>query len=383
MAKSFRVCAVVVAAGRSTRVQQGDKLFLPVDGEPVLHKTLRAFADCPMIDGICIVTREEKIPEVKALAADVPKIDGVVPGGACRAESALGGVKAAEGYDLVLIHDGARPFVSAELISRVAEAAAEYGAAVPIVPVTDTVKTCTEDGFVSATPDRATLFAAQTPQAALRDLYLRAAEAVDDLSGLTDDASLMEAAGYRVKTVPGDPANRKITTDADFGREGATAMTGIRLGHGYDVHRLVEGRPLRLGGIPVPFEKGLDGHSDADVLLHAICDALLGAAALGDIGLHFSDQDPQFKNIDSRILLRETYALVKQAGYVLANLDATVLCQRPKLRPYIDEMCAAVAADLGVSPAQISIKATTEEGLGFTGSGEGIAAHAVALLVRE
>lgn len=382
MSQKFRVCAVVVAAGSSSRVKAGDKLFLPVEGEPVLLKTLRAFEDCPIVDGIVIVTREEKITAVEGLAVGITKCIAVVRGGTTRAESALCGVRTAEDFDLVLVQDGARPFVSTDLITRVAEAAAEYGAAVPVVPVKDTVKTCTEEGFVSQTPDRATLFAAQTPQGALRDLYLKAAEAVGDLTGLTDDASLMEAAGYPVKTVIGEETNRKITTDADFGRKGADTVTGIRMGHGYDVHRLVEGRPLRLGGVTVPFELGLDGHSDADVLLHAICDALLGAAALGDIGLHFSDRDPKFKDIDSRILLRETYALVKNAGFFLGNLDATVLCQRPKLRPYIDRMRAAVAEDLGVATEQISIKATTEEGLGFTGTGEGIAAHAVAVLVR-
>lgn len=385
MEQTVRVCAVVVAAGRSTRCRAGDKLFLPIGGVPVLALTLRALDRSPVVDGIIVVAREDRREAIRTLLkeANITKPVTVTDGGETRAASALAGVRAAEGYEIVLVQDGARPFVTPELIERVAAAAAEYGAAVPVVPVKDTVKTRTEDGFVQDTPPRSALFAAQTPQGFRRELYLAAAEVTaDDGREYTDDASLFEAAGYRVKTVEGEEANRKITTDADFGGKGESAMTGFRIGHGYDVHRLTAGRPLILGGVTVPYEKGLEGHSDADVLLHAVSDALLGAAALGDIGKHFPDTDERYRGIDSRKLLRETVRLIREAGFQIGNLDATVLAQKPKLCPYMDEMRANLAADCELPVDAVSVKATTEEGLGFTGAGEGIAAHAVALLTR-
>ncbi len=278
---------------------------------------------------------------------------------------------------LQAIHDAARPFVSQAVITRALEAAAQTGAAAPAVPVKDTVKVAAPDGRVQATPDRSTLFAVQTPQCFDRARYLQAMERVrgPQASAVTDDCSLFELAGFAVQLVEGDYANAKITTIEDLKGENK-----MRIGHGYDVHRLVEGRKLILGGVDIPYEKGLLGHSDADVLLHAVSDALLGAAALGDIGGHFPDTDPRYKGADSLELLRQVGLLLKQAGYTVSNIDATILCQAPKLAPHIPAMRQNIARVLDLPADAVSVKATTEEKLGFTGAGQGIAAHAVALI---
>ncbi len=312
----------------------------------------------------------------------------LVRGGATRAESAAAGVRAAGG-GLVAIHDAARPFVSAQVITAALRAADALGAAAPAVPVKDTIKIAGKPAgrapgqnaplLVQATPPREALFAVQTPQCFLRQAYLEllaAAEAAGSLPALTDDCQLFEQAGRPVALTPGDYANYKITTAEDLKGEG-----GMRIGHGYDVHRLVEGRALILGGVAIPYAKGLLGHSDADVLTHAVMDALLGAAALGDIGQHFPDSDPAYKGADSLALARAVAQKLAAAGWRVGNLDATVLCQAPKLAPHIPAMRKNLAGALGLEPGQVSVKATTEERLGFTGAGEGIAAHAVALLL--
>lgn len=371
---SYNASAVILAAGSSTRMGF-DKLAFALGDGTVLGRSLRAFDACPLIGEIVVVTgRDDALARREAAACAKPV--RLVPGGATRAESALAGVRAASGT-LVAIHDAARPFVSEEVITAAIEAAEQTGAAAPAVAVKDTVKVAAADGRVLNTPDRSTLFAVQTPQCFRRELYLRALDAVseDKADLVTDDCSLFELAGLPVVLTPGDYANLKITTKEDL--KGESTM---RIGHGYDVHRLVEGRRLILGGVDIPYEKGLLGHSDADVLLHAISDALLGAAALGDIGKHFPDTDPRYEGADSLRLLQEVGNLVRQAGYTVGNVDATVLCQAPKLAPHIQTMRANIARALDVPVECISVKATTEEHLGFTGQGQGIAAHAVALL---
>lgn len=361
------VTAVLVAAGSSRRMGF-DKLAAPLGGGTVLSASVAAFDRHPLVTELVIVTGADETAARAAARCQKPVT--LVRGGATRALSALAGVRAAQGQ-LVAIHDAARPFVSEGVITRALEAAAVTGAAAPAVPVKDTVKAADAAGFVESTPPREKLFAMQTPQCFDRAAYL--ALAGDE--AVTDDCQLFERAGRPVRLVAGEYENYKITTPDDL--KGEKAM---RIGHGYDVHKLVEGRDLILGGVKIPYEKGLLGHSDADVLTHAVMDALLGAAALGDIGKHFPDTDPAYKGADSLALARRVAALLAQKGWKPVNVDATILCQAPKLAPHIPAMAQNLAAALGMEAGAVSVKATTEEHLGFTGEGLGIAAHAVALL---
>lgn len=379
MAEKFpTVTAVIVAAGASHRMGF-DKLACRLPGgRTVLETSVAAFVDHPAVTELVLAAGANR-ETCEQIAKACPKPCTVVPGGDTRAASVRAGVLAANG-ELVAIHDAARPFVSAAVITAALEGAMRCGAAVPAVPVKDTVKAANADGTVLTTPARESLFAVQTPQCFVRAQYLEALAAVppDRFARLTDDAGLFEAAGRPVLLTAGDYANYKITTPEDLpGRKGESNM---RIGHGYDVHRLVEGRKLILGGVDIPFEKGLLGHSDADVLVHAVMDALLGAAALGDIGQHFPDTDPAYAGADSLMLLREVGNILQTAGYTVGNIDATILCQRPKLAAHIPAMRRNIAGALGVDESAVSVKATTEEKLGFTGDGSGIAAHAVALL---
>ena len=382
-----KVSAVLVAAGSSTRMGF-DKLSFDLGGETVLHRSIRAFAQCPLVDEIILVAGSNRA-FAQQQAADCAKPVCVVAGGATRAESAKNGVLAASGA-LVAVHDAARPFVSQQVITAVLEAAARCGAAAPAVPVKDTIKaavrgsgkTVPESCFVHATPDRSTLYAVQTPQCFDRAAYLAALEELDAEKArlVTDDCSLFELTGRPVQLTQGDYANLKITTREDLPRPEQKEEHKMRIGHGYDVHRLVEGRKLILGGVEVPFEKGLLGHSDADVLAHAVMDAVLGAAALGDIGQHFPDNDPVYSGADSLKLARRVAEILKEHGFRIENIDATLLCQRPKLAPHIPAMRRNLADAFGLPVDAVSVKATTEEHLGFTGEGLGIAAHAVALI---
>ena len=381
-----RVSAVLVAAGSSTRMGF-DKLSFDLGGETVLHRSIRAFEQCPRISEIVLVAgknREFAAGQAKGCTKPVQ----IVAGGTTRAESARNGVLAATG-ELVAVHDAARPFVSGAVIEAVLEAAARCGAAAPAVPVKDTIKQAVRgDGktvppncIVAETPDRSTLYAVQTPQCFDRTEYLKALEELNEEKArlVTDDCSLFELTGRTVQLTQGDYANLKITTREDLPRP-AQEEHKMRIGHGYDVHRLVEGRKLILGGVDVPFERGLLGHSDADVLTHAVMDAVLGAAALGDIGQHFPDNDPTYSGADSLKLARRVAEILAEHGYRIENIDATLLCQRPKLAPHIPAMRANLAEAFGLPVDAVSVKATTEEHLGFTGEGLGIAAHAVALI---
>lgn len=380
---------LVVAAGSSTRMGQ-PKQHILLEGKPVLLHTLLALQAVDSIDELLLVTRPEDICHFTALAAEagVTKLKTAVPGGDTRQQSVANGLAALPPQTtLVGIHDGARPLITPEVVEAVIAAAVRTGAAAVAVPVKDTLKRTDESGIILDTPDRSHLWRVQTPQVFARTALCAAMEAALAAGqDFTDDCQLMEQAGYPVQLVPGQDTNLKLTTPEDIRL--AQAMMGtkeehpMRIGHGYDVHRLVEGRPLILGGVTIPYEKGLLGHSDADVLTHAVMDALLGAAALGDIGKLFPDNDPAYAGADSLRLLERVMARIREEGHALGNLDVTVLCQRPKLAPHILTMRKKLATACGVELQRVSIKATTEEGLGFTGSGEGIAAHAVCLLTR-
>ena len=383
------VSAVLVAAGSSTRMGF-DKLSFDLGRETVLHRSIRAFEQCPDVTEIVLVAGKNRA-FVEQQAADCAKPVRIVPGGATRAESAKNGVLAAAG-EIVAVHDAARPFVSQAVIAAALAAAARCGAAAPAVPVKDTIKqaargdgkTVPDNCLVKNTPDRSTLYAVQTPQCFDRAAYLAALEELDEEKArlVTDDCSLFELTGRPVQLTQGDYANLKITTREDLPRPEQKEEHKMRIGHGYDVHRLVEDRKLILGGVDVPFEKGLLGHSDADVLTHAVMDAVLGAAALGDIGQHFPDNDPAYAGADSLKLASHVAQILKEHGYRIENIDATILCQRPKLAPHIPAMRANLVAAFGLPADAVSVKATTEEHLGFNGEGLGIAAHAVALIER-
>ena len=355
------VSAVLVAAGSSTRMGF-DKLSFDLGGETVLHRSIRAFAQCPQVTEIVLVAGKNR-EFVAQQAADCPKPVQIVAGGATRAESAKNGVLAAHG-ELVAVHDAARPFVSASVITAALEAAARCGAAAPAVPVKDTIKAAARGDGKTVPPDCAALEELDETRARL----------------VTDDCSLFELTGRPVQLTQGDYANLKITTREDLPCPAQRKETEMRIGHGYDVHRLVEQRKLILGGVEIPFEKGLLGHSDADVLTHAVMDAVLGAAALGDIGQHFPDNDPEYAGADSLKLACRVAQILKEHGWRIENIDATLLCQRPKLAPHIPAMRANLAVAFGLPAEAVSVKATTEEHLGFTGEGLGIAAHAVALI---
>ena len=384
-----KVSAVLVAAGSSTRMGF-DKLSFDLGGETVVQRSIRAFAECPLVSEIVLVAGKNRA-FLEQQAAACAKPVQVVQGGATRAESAKNGVLAAHG-ELVAVHDAARPFVSQAVITAALEAAAACGAAAPAVPVKDTVKravrgdgkTVPEHCMVTDTPDRSTLYAVQTPQCFDRAAYLAALDELDAEKArlVTDDCSLFELTGRPVQLTQGDYANLKITTREDLPRAEQKEGNDMRIGHGYDVHRLVEDRKLILGGVEVPFEKGLLGHSDADVLAHAVMDAVLGAAALGDIGKHFPDTDPAYAGADSLKLALHVARIMREHGWKIVNIDSTLLCQKPKLAPYIPAMRENLAAAFGMPVDAVSVKATTEEHLGFTGEGLGIAAHAVALIEK-
>ena len=382
----MKVSVIVVAAGTGSRFgYERNKLFYPLCGEPVLAHTLRHIFAARSVSEVVIVHSRVDEKEIRRLVDDLHPIQPVryALGGAEREDSVYNGLMAvSRDMDVVMVHDGARPFAGPDWYDQGAAMmdtarAASYG-----LPLKDTVKVRGDDGRLH-TLNRSRLVAAQTPQIFHRDLLVEAhdharAEGIQ----ATDDASLVEALGVPVVILEGSEKNRKVTTREDIPIL-SLYMKGKevqRIGTGYDVHRLKEGRRLVLGGVEIPFERGLDGHSDADVVIHAIMDALLGAAALGDIGGLFPDTDPAYAGADSVKLLEQVIVRLRETGYVPINVDATVLAQQPKLKPYIGAMRQKLAEVCGLPPTAVSVKATTEEGLGFTGAMEGIAAHAVCLI---
>ena len=382
--------AVLLAAGNSTRMGGSrSKVLEELGGRPALCRSLEVLDRCPLIGEICLVCRERDRADMLPLTSGLATPVRVVPGGAQRQDSVEQGVEALTGpWEYVAIHDGARPLVTDEVLAAVCRDAMAHGAATAAVPSKDTCKLADGAGFVAATPARDRLWAVQTPQAFSLALYREAlGKARAAGQSYTDDCQLIEAAGGSVKLTMGDYRNIKLTTPEDLlaaraylGGEGGKKT--VRIGYGYDVHRLVEGRKLILAGVEVPFEKGLLGHSDADVIAHAVADALLGAAALGDIGHLFPDTDPRYDGADSLKLLGEVCRLLREKGFSIGNIDATLLAQRPKIAPHISRMRENLAAACGIPVGQVSVKATTEERLGFTGREEGMAASAVCLLER-
>jgi len=376
-----KVAVVIAAAGSGRRMGAGEnKVLLPLDGKPMLQHSIECFAAMDEVSEIVVVTRSEDLEAVRSLAAGIAarRPVQVVTGGETRQESVFLGLKALPGdTDWVIIHDGARPFITAELVRRGLAAVRRHLAVGLAVPVKDTIKRVRE-GRVVDTPPRAELWAVQTPQLFSYQLILRAHEQARQ-KGLraTDDCALVEALGEPVHIVPGEYANIKVTTPEDL-----PPPEDSLVGFGFDVHRLVPGRPLVLGGVEIPFELGLLGHSDADVLTHAVMDALLGAMGEGDIGEHFPDTDPSYAGISSLLLLERVMGLVRERSLTVGNVDAVIVAQRPKLTPWKAAIRGKLAQALGTAERQVNIKASTSEGLGFTGRGEGIAVQAVVSLRR-
>lgn len=382
--KRNQIGAVIVAAGQGQRMGGVDKIFAELGGEPLLARVLDTFQGSPVVDEIVLVVGEENLERGRGLVGSHrwPKVTAICPGGRRRQDSVKNGLQRLGDCRWVVIHDGARPLVGGSLIESGLAEVRETGAAVAAVPVKDTIKRISGENFVLETPERGTLWAIQTPQVFLFDLLLRAHEEITE--DVSDDATMLEMLGHRVRIYRGSYENIKVTTLEDLVlAEGILRRKkAMRVGIGYDVHRLVEGRGLVLGGVAVPFAKGLLGWSDADVVIHAIIDALLGAAALGDIGTYFPSDDPQYRGISSLVLLRQARELLVEHGWHIGNIDVTIVLQEPKLAPFIDEMSRRIAEVLSVSEDQIGIKAKTADGLGFVGRGEGMAAYAAALVGR-
>lgn len=371
--------AVIVAAGRGSRAG-GDipKQWQMLAGMPVLVHTLAAFRG--VVDLLVLVVHPDDRDRAQALAGDAILVNG----GATRDASVRAALEALDGRGVthVLIHDGARPLVDADVIGRVRGALETYAGAAPAVPVTDALWRG-KDGLVDGTQDRAGLWRAQTPQGFRYDAILAAHRAHQGQAA--DDVEVARAAGLDVAIVEGNEANLKLTFPSDFARAEAILKgrgMDVRLGNGYDVHAFTAGDHVWLCGVKVAHDKALLGHSDADVGMHALTDAIYGALAEGDIGRHFPPSDPQWKGAASHIFLRHAAELMRTRGYRLGNCDVTLVCERPKIGPHAAAMQAALAGIMGVEVGRVSVKATTSERLGFTGREEGIAALATACLVR-
>jgi 2-C-methyl-D-erythritol 4-phosphate cytidylyltransferase/2-C-methyl-D-erythritol 2,4-cyclodiphosphate synthase len=385
-----RVGAILVAAGGSTRMGVGTpKQFQLLGTSPMFVLALGSLVSCA--DEIVVVAPADAVETARGLLRDSgvcgEKPVRVVAGGARRQDSVASGLAAlSPDVEIVLIHDAARPFASETLARRVLAAVGASGAAIPVVPVPDTVKRVQDDEVV-ATLDRSVLGLVQTPQGFRRQVLADAIAALGDVE-VTDDAQVVELAGGHVAVVAGEPGNVKITTaeDLDAARlqlaSGAGLDAQARVGIGCDWHRLVPGRRLVLCGVEIPFEKGLDGHSDADVATHAVCDALLGAVAAGDIGHHFPPGDPKYQDISSLVLLERVVGIVRERGFAVRSIDVTIVAEKPKLAPHVSAMRERLARVLGVPVDAVSVKATTTEGTGPEGEGRAMSARAVGVVGR-
>lgn len=387
MTNSHRTAAILVAAGRGLRAGAGGpKQYRSIGGRTVIHRALAAFSDHPDVDIVQPVVNPDDTEVFNAAVAGL-RHAAPVSGGATRQASVLAGLEALAPHkpEIVLIHDAARPFVSSGVISRAIDAANRTGAAIPVIPVNDTIKQVGESGDIAATPERAKLRIAQTPQTFKFEIILEAHRraAREGLTAFTDDAAIAEWAGLTVATFEGDVANMKLTTPEDFVREEArlaAALGDIRTGTGYDVHAFGAGDHVWLCGLRVPHSKGFLAHSDGDVGLHALVDAILGALADGDIGSHFPPSDMKWKGASSDQFLKYAIERVTARGGRIANLEVTMICERPKIGPLRDQMRARIAEISGVDISRVAVKATTSERLGFTGREEGIAATASATI---
>lgn len=380
-------CALVlVAAGRGRRSGDGiPKQYRPVAGQCALRRNITQFSGTA-ISSVQVVIHSEDLGlyEQAIHGFDLPP---PVAGGETRQQSVLAGLAALEprAPDLVLIHDAARPFASPALIARAIEAGRRTGAAIPALRIADTVKSVAPDGRIVGTADREALRTVQTPQAFLFTRLLEAHRKAEQAgrADFTDDAALAEWAGLTVSTFEGEAGNFKLTTPDDFLRAEAmllTSLSDIRTGMGFDVHEFGPGDHVTLGGIRIAHDRGLSGHSDADVVLHAIVDAILGALADGDIGAHFPPSDPQWKGATSDRFLKFAADRVARRGGVIAHLDITVVSEAPKIGPHRDAMRARIAEIAGITPDRVGVKATTNEGMGFIGRREGMVAHATATI---
>ncbi len=370
-----KTSAVLACGGVGSRMGE-NKLLIRLCGKSVIRRSAEVLCSCPDIEKIIIPAPPELWQTYKKELAGLPVPVVFCEAGRTRAQSVRNAVEFAEG-DLILIHDGARPLVSESEIKRSVDDACKCGSSVVCTPVKDTLRFC--DGEKSFCPDRSRLYTVRTPQTFSLSLYRYAL--LNANGDFTDDAQLLDAIGVTPHITLGEYRNIKLTTREDISvAEEYLGGKTMRIGQGYDVHRLAEDRELILGGVKIDCEKGLLGHSDADVLVHAIMDALLGAAALGDIGKLFPDTDPKYKGANSIKLLEAVAGLLNEEGYTVSNIDATVVAQAPKLAPYIQKMRENIAKAANTDVSRVSVKATTEEGLGFSGRKEGIAAQAVAAI---
>lgn len=389
-----RTAAVIVAAGRGERAGQsveGPKQYRRIGGEAVLSRTLRIFADCPLIDRIIVVIHPDDHALYGNAVTESRENVIVVTGGPTRQESTRLGLLALkdDAPDYVLIHDGVRPFVGEDLLRRIVENLMPREGVLPALAVSDTLKRSGMDGTVEKTVPRAGLFAAQTPQAfpfaPILDAHEKAFAA--SRSDFTDDAALAEWQGLAVRIIEGSADNTKLTWAKDIEmadrrlRHGMTSFPDIRTGNGYDVHSFEPGDRVTLCGVAIPHDRKLNGHSDADVALHALTDALLATRGAGDIGTHFPPSDPQWKGAASHIFVEHAVRIVREAGGRIANADVTIIAEEPKIGPHRPAMTEAMANMLGISADRVSVKATTNEKLGFVGRGEGIAAIATATVI--
>ncbi len=421
MYQGKRIAVIIAAAGSGTRMGGGiSKQYLRIGKEMVLEKALKAFAEHPFVDDIYLVVKKGDMDFCRKEFSDkrqIPKFRAILSGGSHRQASVYNGLKLIESFtqnggereqslvppDFILVHDGARPFVSDDEISRLIDSVARFGAATLGVPVKDSIAKV-ENLWVKESLDRSLLYSVQTPQGFLFSKILEAHKkaAADGFVG-TDDAGLVRRMEMDVALVPGEYENIKITTASDLRQAGEDAGAPVlpdgpdpvsppvksretqvmRVGTGFDVHAFAPGRELILGGVHIPWGLGLQGHSDADVLTHAIMDALLGACGLGDIGAHFPDDQPRYKDISSLALLAEVRTAMAASGFETGNIDAVVIAEKPKIAPYIKTMKDILANILGIKTENINIKGTTTEGLGFCGRREGIAAMASVTVVRH
>ncbi|MFQ3549626.1 MAG: 2-C-methyl-D-erythritol 4-phosphate cytidylyltransferase [Armatimonadota bacterium] len=382
----MKTTAIIMAAGRGERLGLNiNKVFFEIYGKSILERSIQAFEDCREINQIIVVTAQDDIQKAESIVANsgFKKITKICCGGETRQQSVTNGLKYVEG-EITAVHDAARPFVSSEIIINTINTAKEYGSAIAGVPVIDTIKKA-NDNVICETVDRSYLYSIQTPQTFKTDI-LKSAYNLAEKDGFigTDDAGLVERLGQKVRIVMGSYKNIKITTPSDL--EYAAFCCGendIRIGTGMDVHQLVENRKLILGGVDIDFHKGLLGHSDADVLVHAIMDALLGACSLGDIGKHFPDNDNKYKDISSIYLLEQVGKLLSDKGWQIINIDSVIAAQKPKLAEFIPQMQKNIAKSLKIDGSRVSVKATTTEKLGFVGREEGIMCNAVASVKKK
>ena len=380
---SMSVGVIVAAGGRGARLGAASpKQLLDLGGRPMLARSVSIFDAHPRVTEIVVVLPEEHVAEGASIVGPMRCRARFVAGGARRQDSVRRGLDAmSNDLDIVLIHDAARPFADRALVDRVIDAAEATGAAVPAVRARDTVKRVNRDeDVVRETIAREEIWLAQTPQGFRRDVLTRAMAAESASAEATDEATLVERAGHAVRVVEGDERNVKITTADDLERARASLAAVLRVGTGYDLHRLVPGRPLVLAGITIPSDRGPLAHSDGDVVCHAIVDAVCGAAGAGDIGRLFPDTDPAWKDAPGLDLLARAVRVIRERGLSVSSVDVTVVLERPKLSPHVDQIRERVSHVLGVPADRVGLKAKTNEGMDAVGRGEAIASHAVAVL---